>query len=107
MHAPGTAVARTTLQTIAPSVLRLAVPPDGFPTVVEEGRLVVIHTDAKPWKMLVPVFSSSTSFVLQAEGQVPTMVDLTHDGASFGVDDWYLVFNAMESLANPVVVMKE
>jgi hypothetical protein len=88
-------------------VLKLTIPADGFPTVVEEGRLVVINTDTKPCKMFVPVFTSFTSLVMQAEGQAPTVVDLTRDGTSFGVDDWYLVFNAMESLANPVVVMKE
>jgi len=87
--------------------LSIAVPSEGFPTVVEEGRLVVIHADARPRKILVPIFSSSTAFLIQVEGQVPTVVDRTPDGTSFGVDDWYLVFNAVESLANPVVVMKE
>jgi len=85
----------------------IAVPWDGFPAVVEEGQLVVIHADAKPRKIVVPIFSSSTMFVIQVEGHVPRVVDLTPEGMSFGVDDWYLAFNAVESLANPVVAMKE
>jgi hypothetical protein len=35
------------------------------------------------------------------------VVDLTPDGISYSVDDWYLVFNAVEALANPVIAMKE
>jgi len=88
-------------------LVSMAVPFEGFPTVVEEGQRVVIHADAKPRRILVPIFTSSTMFVIQVEGHVPTVVDLTPEGMSFGVDDWYFAFNAVESLANPVVAMKE
>jgi hypothetical protein len=88
-------------------LVNIHVPAGSFPTVVEEGRLVVIHADSKPRNLLVPIFSSATAFVIEVEGLVPAVVDCTPDEMSFGVDDWYLVFNAMESLANPVVVMKE
>jgi hypothetical protein len=81
--------------------------PGAFPAVVEEGRLVVIQADARPHRMLVPIFSSTTAFVVQVDGQVPTVADRTPDAMSIGVDDWYLVFNAVEFLANPVVAMKE
>jgi hypothetical protein len=59
-----------------------------MPTVdVEEGRLVVI--------------------VIPAAGEKPTVVDRTPERMYLGVDDWYLVYNAVEALANPVVAMKE
>jgi hypothetical protein len=80
---------------------------EAFPTVIEEGRLVVIHADSKPRKVLLPIFSSHSTFLIQAEGQIPTVVDLTPEGVSYGVDDWYLVFNSVESLTNPKVAMKE
>jgi hypothetical protein len=54
---------------------------------VEEGRLVVI--------------------VIPGGGEKPTVVDRTPEWMFFGVDDWYLVYNAVEALANPVVAMKE
>jgi hypothetical protein len=88
-------------------LVSITVPSEGFPTVVDEGRLVVIHADVQPRKILVPIFSSHAMSVIQAEGQLPRVVDVTPEGMSFGVDDWYLVFNAVESLANPVVAMKE
>ena len=52
---------------------------------IEEGRLVVIRV----------------------EGPAAKVVDLTPEGMSYSVDDWYLVFNAMEAIANPLVAMKE
>lgn len=52
---------------------------------VEEGQLVLIRTDAD-------------------EIQI---TDLTDDEGSGGVDAWYLVYNLLESLANPVVAMSE
>jgi hypothetical protein len=52
---------------------------------IEEGRLIVIRVD----------------------GPAAKVIDLTPDGTSYSVDDWYLVFNAVEAIANPVVAMKE
>jgi len=88
-------------------LVSITVPSEGFPTVVDEGRLVVIHLDAKPRKILLPIFSSHSMFVIQAEGQLPTVVDLTPEGMSFEVNDWYLGFGAVEELANLKVAMKE
>jgi hypothetical protein len=106
-HLVSTQPTPSSSQGYAAPLLKVTIPSDGFPTVVEEGRLVVIHADSQPQKILVPIFSCSTAFLMQVEGRVPTVVDLTPDATAFGVDDWYLVFNAVESLANPVVVMKE
>jgi hypothetical protein len=59
-----------------------------IPTVeVEEGRLFVI--------------------VIPAAGEKATVVDRTPERMYLGVDDWYLVYNAVEALANPLVAMKE
>jgi hypothetical protein len=59
-----------------------------IPTVeVEEGSLVVI--------------------VIPPVREQPIVVDRTPEWMSFGVDDWYLVYNTVEALANPVVAMKE
>jgi len=52
---------------------------------VEEGQLVLIRSDA----------------------DVVQITDLTVDGGPDGVDAWYLVYNLLESLANPVVAMSE
>jgi hypothetical protein len=45
--------------------------------------------------------------VIRVEDSAATVVDVTPDGISYSVDDWYLVFNAVEAIANPVVAMKE
>jgi hypothetical protein len=55
------------------------------PLEIDEGHVVVIH----------------------AEGLVPKVIDVTPAGISYGVDDWYLAFNAVESMASPVVAMQE
>ena len=57
----------------------------------------------------VPVVEIETGqqVVIRMEDSAANVVDLTPDGMSFSVDDWYLVFNAVEAIANPVVAMKE
>ena len=47
------------------------------------------------------------SVVIRVEDAAANVLVLTHDGISSSVDDWYLVFNAIEAIANPVVAMKE
>ena len=71
------------LQTVARDGKLLSLPA----VDVEEGSLVVI--------------------VIPATGEKPMVVDRTPEWMFFGVDDWYLVYNAVEALANPVVAMKE
>ncbi len=57
----------------------------------------------------VPVveIEAGQQVVIRMEDSAAKVVDLTPDGMSFSVDDWYLVFNAVEAIANPVVAMKE
>lgn len=45
--------------------------------------------------------------VIRMEDSTAKVVDLTPDGISYSVDDWFLVFNAVEAIAKPVVAMKE
>jgi len=45
--------------------------------------------------------------VIRMDDSAAKVVDLTPDGMSYSVDDWYLVFNAVEAIANPVIAMKE
>jgi len=46
--------------------------------------------------------------VIRSEGQKPEVLVLTSESSPFGIDDWLLMFNAVESMApNPVVAMKE
>jgi hypothetical protein len=45
--------------------------------------------------------------LIRVEDSVAKVVDLTPDRISYSVDDWYLVFNAVEAIANPVIAMKE
>jgi len=112
------------------SVVRIPFPEEGFPVVVDEGHLVVIHEGRQEHKVVVPVFMAGFSMmVIQADGQAPQVVDRTprrilanvkwwkkapkvvdqaHEGGVFfGVDDWYVMYNAVESMASPVVAMKE
>jgi hypothetical protein len=45
--------------------------------------------------------------VIRMEDSTVKVVDQTPDGISYSVDDWFLVFNAVEAIAKPVVAMKE
>jgi len=46
--------------------------------------------------------------VIRSEGQRPEVLVLTSESSPFGIDDWLLMLNSMESMApNPVVAMKE
>lgn len=45
--------------------------------------------------------------LIRSEGEKPKVMVLTSESTPFGIDEWLLVFNKMESLANPVVAMKE
>jgi hypothetical protein len=75
-------------QVVQTNLAGRAAAPAALSTVdVEEGSLVVI--------------------VIPGGGEKPTIVDRTPEWMSFGVDDWYLVYNAVEALANPVVAMQE
>jgi hypothetical protein len=47
------------------------------------------------------------SVVIRVDDAAADIVVLTPDGMSSSVDDWYLVFNQIEAIANPVVAMKE
>jgi hypothetical protein len=59
--------------------------------------------------LLVPVveIEAGQSVVIRVDDSATQVLVLTHDGISSSVDDWYLVFNAIEAIANPVVAMKE
>jgi len=104
---PQLAMATDPMSSPSASQPTVAIPADAFATVVEEGSLVVIDMDPKPRTTLVPIFSSPYLCVIRAAGKLPTVVDFTPQGTSFGVDDWYLAFNVMEALAdNPVVAME-
>jgi predicted anti-sigma-YlaC factor YlaD len=47
------------------------------------------------------------SVVIRVDDAAADIVVLAPDGMSSSVDDWYLVFNQIEAIANPVVAMKE
>jgi len=174
-------IARHTDSTPSPSnsdsVVHIAIPAEGFPVVVDEGHLVVIHEGKQEHKVLLPIFLANLSMlVIHADGQAPKVVDQTprrilatsgsqglatgvstgtstiiatlngitgstvltvsaavlqsiavtpandvqwwkkapkvkdqaHEaGPLFGVDDWYVMYNAMESMTSPMVAMKE
>jgi hypothetical protein len=91
-----------------PSVVRISFPEEGFPVVVDEGRLVVIHEGRQEHKVVLPVFLADLSMlVIHADGQAPKVLDQTPEGgAFFGVDDWYVMYNAVESMASPVVASR-
>jgi hypothetical protein len=112
------------------SEVHIAIPGEGFPVVVDEGHSVVIQWGRQEHKDMIPIFMANLSMiVMQADGQAPKVVDHTprrtlanvkwwkkapkvvdqaHEGGVFfGVDDWYVMYNAVESMASPVVAMKE
>jgi hypothetical protein len=112
------------------SVVRVTIPEEGLPVVVDEGHLVVIHEGRQELKVAVPIFLADLSMlVVHADGQVPRVVDRTprkvvareqwwkpapqvkgqipEGGVSWGVDDWYVMYNAVESMASPPVVAME
>jgi hypothetical protein len=70
---------------VSPKVAQLNPALSATGVEIEEGRLVVIRVD----------------------GLAAKVIDLTPEGTPYSVDDWYLVFNAVEAIANPVVAMKE
>jgi len=46
--------------------------------------------------------------VIRSVGQKPEVLVLTSESSPFGIDDWLLMLNAMESIdLNPVVAMKD
>jgi hypothetical protein len=91
------------------SVVHIAFPAAGFPVVVDEGHLIVIHEGKQEHKVVLPIFMANLSMlVIHADGQAPKVMDQTPEGGAFGlVDDWYVMYNAVESMASPVVAMKE
>jgi hypothetical protein len=68
---------------------------------IEEGRLVVIRIDGSAAKV-VDLTPERMSYSVTTMTR-PTLQPI----ASTALDDWYLVFNAVEAIANPVVAMKE
>jgi hypothetical protein len=74
-----------------------ALSPDSSQEAKEIGLLSVPAVDIEAGQQIV----------IRVEGSAATVVDVTPDGISYSVDDWYLVFNAIEAIANPVVAMKE
>jgi hypothetical protein len=44
--------------------------------------------------------------VIRMEDSSARVVDPSPDGISFSVDDWFLVFNAVEAIAKPIVALK-
>jgi len=82
--------------------LALATPPpslspDSSKAVKEIGLLSVPTVEIEAGQLVVISMEDSTAEV----------VALTPDGISYSVDDWFLVFNALEGIAKPVVAMKE
>lgn len=63
------------------------------------------------WRMStkVPVveIEAGQSVVIRVDDAATDILVLAPDGMSSSVDDWYLVFNQIEAIANPVVAMKE
>jgi hypothetical protein len=70
---------------VLPKVAQLSPTLSATGVEIEEGRLVVIRVD----------------------GPAAKVIDLTPEGTSYSVDDWYLMFNEVEAIDNPVVARKE
>jgi hypothetical protein len=78
------------------------------PIEIEEGRVVLIEAREQASRMILPLCLSNLTLVpISVEGPALRVVDQTPAGVFFGVDDWYVMFNAVEGIANPVVAMKE
>ena len=67
---------------------------------------MVIRMEPQTRPVLLPIFSPGfSSMLIRAEGQV-SVVDLTPDGATYGVDDWLMVLNAVESFDYPWIASR-
>jgi len=82
---------------VATAIHSPALSPDSSKGAKEIGLLSVPAVDIEAGQQVV----------IRIEDSAATVVDVTPDGISYSVDDWYLVFNAVEAIANPVVAMKE
>jgi hypothetical protein len=82
---------------VATAIHSPALSPDSSQGAKEIGLLSVPAVDIEAGQQVV----------IRVEDSAATVVDVTPDGISYSVDDWYLVFNAVEAIANPVVAMKE
>jgi hypothetical protein len=81
---------------VAAAIHSPALSPDSYKVARETG----FHS--------VPVeIEAGQQVVIRMEDSAVKVVDLTPDGMSYSVDDWYLVFNAVEAIANPALAMKE
>jgi hypothetical protein len=66
-----------------------------------------VATEAASQSVPVVEIEPGQQVVIQLKDAVATVIDVTPDRTSYSVDDWYLVFNAFEAIAHPVVAMKE
>ena len=91
------------------SAVHIAFPAEGFPVVVDEGHSIVIQWGRQEDKVVLPIFLANLSILaIHADGQALKVVDHTPEGGVlFGVDDWYVMYNAVESMTSPLVAMKE
>ena len=64
-------------------------------------------SERRPLSIPVVEIEAGQSVVIHVDDSAANVLVLTHDGISSSVDDWYLVFNAIEAIAHPVVAMKE
>jgi hypothetical protein len=64
-------------------------------------------SERRPLSIPVVEIEAGQSVVIHVDDSTANVLVLTHDGISSSVDDWYLVFNAIEAIAHPVVAMKE
>lgn len=76
-------------------------------TPTSSSGLPAVANIAGPQSIAAVEIEAGQSVVIRVDDSATKVVVLTHDGISSSVDDWYLVFNAIEAIANPVVAMKE
>jgi hypothetical protein len=74
---------------------------------IEEGHIVLIETQGQVKKVTLPLCLSSLTMV-QVTAEVPAfrVIDRIPEGVSFGVDDLYEMFNALEGIDNPIVALR-
>jgi hypothetical protein len=76
---------------------------------IEEGYVVRISLTQDGASGTLPSVEIEEGHVvlIQAEDPKPEALVISSEPALWGVDDWYIMFNAVESMANPVLAMKE
>ena len=92
-----------------PEIVHNTPGPPRSPSAIRVSSPVRVEADIEEGRLMVFRMEGSTSRVVDAfrmEGSTSRVVDATPPEMAFGVDAMYVMFNVVESIANPVVASR-